>query len=84
MSLREIERHTKEHLEQFQKDQEMLRNIKIDEQKVQAAKLQVEAGQREAQECDKVLKQIQAQKMVLLKLMAKRKEKADEEQDRWI
>ncbi len=83
-SLREIERHTEGHLEQFQKDQEMLRNIEIDEQKVRATKLQVEAGQREAQECDKVLEQIQAQKIALLEQMPKRKKKADEEWDRRI
>ncbi len=54
-----------EQLEKFQADQETLRNIEIDEQRVQAARQQAEAGQREAQECDKVLEQMQEQKEAL-------------------
>ncbi len=61
-----------------------MRNIEADEQKVRPVKLEVETGQREVQECDKALEQIQTQKIALLKLMAKRKKNADEEQDRRI
>ncbi len=82
--LREIERHTEEHLEQFQKDQEMLKKIEADEQKVHTWKLQMEAGQREVLQWDKALKQIKAQKIALLKLMKKGQDKADAERDRWI
>ncbi len=52
-SLRKIERHTAEQLKLFQIDQEMLRDITNDEQKVRAAKLLVEVGQGEVQECDR-------------------------------
>ncbi len=54
-SLCEIERHTQAQLEQFQKDQVMLKQIDTDEQKVRAQKLQVEAGEREAIEWDDAL-----------------------------
>ncbi len=44
--LHEIDRITQAHLEQFQKDQAMLKQIDADEQKVHAQKLQMEAGKR--------------------------------------
>ncbi len=82
--MREIERHTQAHLEQFQKDQKMLRQIDADEQKVCTQKLQVEAGKREAVEWDATLMQLEEQKVALLELMKKRKDKADAERDQWI
>ncbi len=82
--VREIERHTQAHLEQFQKDQVMLKQIEADEQKVHAQKLQVEAGKREAVEWDAALKQIQEQRATLLELMKKRKAKADAEFDQRV
>ncbi len=83
-SLREIKRHTAEHLEQFQRDQETLRNIEIDEQMVRAVRLQAEVGQREAQECEEALEQLKEQKEALWEWMKKRQDEADAEQDRWI
>ncbi len=80
-SLREIERHTAEQLELFQRNQEMLRDIASNEQKVRAAKLLLEAGQREAQECDRTLDQLQKQKEALWESLEKRKAEMDAEQD---
>ncbi len=80
----EMERHTQAHLEQFQKDQVMQKQIDADEQKVHAQKLQVEAGKREAVEWDAALQHLEEQKVALLKLMKKRKDKADAEWDQWI
>ncbi len=48
--LREIGGATQVHLEQYEKDQVMLKQIDADKQKVHTQKLQVEAGKREAVE----------------------------------
>ncbi len=82
--LHELDRIAEEHMEQFQKDQEMLREIANDEQKVRAAKLLVEAGQREVQECNKALDMLQKQKEALWACLEKKKAEMEAEQDRWI
>ncbi len=44
----------------------------------------MEAGQREAQECEKVLEQIEEQKKGLWEWMDKRKAELDAARDQWI
>ncbi len=83
-NLCELNRRAAEHMEMFQEDQEMLRNIEIDEQRVRSVRLQAEAGQREGQECEKVLKQIEEQKKALWEWMKKRQDEMDEAQNQWI
>ncbi len=83
-SLREIEGPTQAHLEQFQRDQELLKQIDADKQQLCTQKLQMEAGQREAIEWDATLKHLDEQKEALLELIKKRKAKPDAEQDKWI
>ncbi len=82
--LREISRATQVHLDQFEADQAMLKQIDPDEQKVRAQKLQMEAGKREAKEWEATLKRLDEQKEALVELMKKRKAKADVEQHQWI
>ncbi len=52
-------------MEQFFRDQELLREIKRDEQKVLAAQLQAAAGTTEARKCKEALKMLQDQKEAL-------------------
>ncbi len=68
----------------FQKDQEILRDIENDEQKVIEARLLVEAGTREVQKCDEASKTLQEQKEALWERLAKRKADIEVERDRRI
>ncbi len=71
-------------MEQFQKDQELLREIKSDEQKVIAVKLMVAAEMVEAQKCEEALKMLQEQKERYWARMTKRKLDLEAVRDRQI
>ncbi len=65
-------------------DQEVLRWLEAEEQKLYAQKLQKEAEKREADEMDVSLQRLADQKGWLLENMKRRKEIADVEWAKWV